>query len=213
MTHFKVVLLFIVFSLIFINNLYAGPCPKLKVKIKIEIHKNAMEKMQHDYGTTGKSLENQIIAEVERLFQGNSEGFEFYSGADADYQLRVRVDKIGNNYWLNTYLESMSTAKIVEQVLLQEVSDIHSGLTKISTEHGNIEALLKAYEMKHTTPVRDPTMTVAVDPDEISADDRTRYWEPLQARHLLGKTQCEGPSPYKDCGRYNQHVRQKPVHS
>ena len=201
MTYCKVFLLLMIFSTIFIINLYAGPCPDLKVKIKIEIHENAMEKMQHDYGTTGKSLENQIIAEVERLFQGNSEGFEFYSGADADYQLRVQINTIGDNYWLNTYLQSMSTAKYAEQVYLPEVSDIHSGLTRISAEHGNIEALLKAYEMKHTTPVRDPTITVAVDPDEISAEEGND-----QCKITVKVLHCNGEPAYYVNTRYSQKV-------
>jgi hypothetical protein len=201
MNYSKVVLLVIIFFSIFINNLYADPCPKLKVKISIEIDEKAMGKLQHDYGTTGQSLENQIAAEVERLLQGNSEGFKAYSGADVNYQLRVQINTIGNNYWLNTYLESMSTAKYVEHVLLQDVSDIHSGLTKISTEHGNIEALINAYEMKHTTPVRSPIITVAVDPDEISAEEGND-----QCKISVKVLHCNGEPAYSINTQYAQKV-------
>jgi len=50
MTSYKTFLLVQVFGLLFINTVFANPCPKPKVNIMVEINEDSLHMLQDDYG-------------------------------------------------------------------------------------------------------------------------------------------------------------------
>jgi len=174
MTYRKVVLLLMIFSPIFINNLYAGPCPKPKVKILVEINEDSLQMLQDDYGfKTEQGWKNELASRAEGVLKENAEGFDAYKGPDcADFRLVIKISEVKSfNYFVTSELYGMGQGYIIDEVQIRKGGDLDSLVSESVGRFGNIEALIKAREEKHPWPARNPSFKVTVDPEEISPQE------------------------------------------
>ncbi len=171
MTSYKIFLLVQVFCLLFINTLFANPCPKPKVKIIVEINENSLDMLQDDYGfKTEQGWKNEISSRTEGILKENAEGFEPYKGEDcADFRLVILISEVKSfNYFVTSKLYGMGQGYIIDEVQIRKGADLDSMLSESVGRFGNIEELIKAREDSHPWPARNPTFEVKVDPEEIS---------------------------------------------
>jgi hypothetical protein len=116
MTYNKIILLFMILSPIFINNLYAS-CPKPKVKIMVEINENSLDMLQDDYGfKTEQGWKNELASRAEGVLKENAEGFESYKGSDcADFRLVIKISEGKSfNYFITSKLVGMGKGYIID---------------------------------------------------------------------------------------------------
>jgi len=191
MTFYKTFLLVQVFCFLFINTLFANPCPKPKVKIIVEINEDSLHMLQDDYGfKTEQGWKNEFASRAEGLLKENAEGFEAYKGPDcADFRLVIRISTVKSfHYFVTSKLVGMGKGYIIDEVQIRKGADLDSLLSESVGRFGNIEALIKAREAAHPWPARNPSFKVTVDPEEISpqeGSDRSKI--SVKVFHCNGK--------------------------
>jgi len=170
---------------------FAGPCPKPKVKILVEINKNALQMLQDDYGfKTEQGWKNEFTSRAEGILKENAEGFESYKGQDcADFRLVIKITEVKSfNYFVTSELYGMGKGYIIDEVQIRKGADLDSLVSESVGRFGNIEALIKAREAAHPWPARNPSFQVTVDPEEISPEigsDRSKIH--VKVFHCNGK--------------------------
>ena len=191
MTSYKRFLLVQVFCLLFINTVFANPCPKPKVKIMVEINENSLDMLQDDYGfKTEQGWKNELASRAEGVLKENAEGFDAYKGSDcADFRLVIKITEVKSfNYWVTSELYGMGKGYIIDEVQIRKGADLDSLVSESVGRFGNIEALIKAREAAHPWPARNPSFEVTVDPEEISpqkGSDRSKIH--VKVFHCNGK--------------------------
>jgi len=191
MTSYKRFLLVQVFCLLFINTVFANPCPKPKVKIMVEINENSLDMLQDDYGfKTEQGWKNELASRAEGVLKENAEGFEAYKGSDcADFRLVIKISEVSSfNYWVTSELYGMGKGYIIDEVQIRKGADLDSLVSESVGRFGNIEALIKAREAAHPWPARNPSFEVTVDLEEISpqkGSDRSKIH--VKVFHCNGK--------------------------
>ena len=191
MTSYKRFLLVQVFCLLFINTVFANPCPKPKVKIMVEINENSLDMLQDDYGfKTEQGWKNELASRAEGVLKENAEGFEAYKGSDcADFRLVIKISEVSSfNYWVTSELYGMGKGYIIDEVQIRKGADLDSLVSESVGRFGDIEALIKAREAAHPGPARNPSFEVTVDPEEISpqkGSDRSKIH--VKVFHCNGK--------------------------
>ena len=192
---FKIVLVFLgIFCLQFFEIAHAGPCSEPIVVIMMDIGEDALFQLQADYafqedeiwkselgqkvvdllGTVSSGVE---IHSIDEIYLGKKYDKHFLdehpdkrAALKGEYLLRVAIYALGGRYQFYASLVSIDTTRIVK--FESRYGDmVFEELSWLISSFGNLGALIRAWEMAHPAPVRDPIYEITVDPEKVKAQE------------------------------------------
>jgi len=192
---FKIVLVFLgIFCLPFFETAHAGPCSEPVVVIMMDIGEDALFQLQADYAFQENEIwKSELGQKVVDLLGPVSSGVEIHSideiylgkkydkhflkkhpdkraALRGEYLLRVAIYAVGGRYQFYASLVSIDTTRIVK--FESRYGDmVFEELTWLISSFGNLGALIRAWEMAHPAPVRDPSYEITVDPEKVKAQE------------------------------------------
>lgn len=192
---FKIVLVFLViFCLPFFETAHAGPCSEPVVVVMMDIGEDALFQLQADYAFQENEIwKSELGQKVVDLLGPVSSGVETHSideiylgkkydkhflkkhpdkhaALRGEYLLRVAIYALGGRYQFYASLVSIDTTRTVK--FESRYGDmVFEELTLLISSFGNLGALIRAWEMAHPAPVRDPSYEITVDPEKVKAQE------------------------------------------